>query len=334
MQLAGNDADEEIEHEQQTYGHDTHNGSAQTVESAKDVTLRTDNSHRATRFAEGLVEHITVSTSDVHAFDALLTALHGVTKIGYCGIGILDGLGEDRLTGDFRRVRVHEIRTASTYHNTIRIGIGLDGGDGLREPVQRKAGIDDTNQLSFIVLDGLTIRGHHLARIRCYIEIDIRFRPARMIEQLRHQIPVHEEILVAIAAALNCTDTIARMLRISGEIASVILEVIRFEGDGAVVEVGIIRQHPTTIHKHRVGLGWMTHHEPLGHVRGHFHAIQDALHTQRGLVEYLRRMTDGLLPHCFTRLIEQETECSDEDDGSKHNDPETHSDGEFATDIC
>ena len=334
MQLTGNDADEEIEHEQQTYGHNTHNGSAQTVEPAKDVTLRTDNSHRTTRFAEGFVEHITVFTSNVHTFNALLTALHSVTKISHCGIVVLDGLGENRLTGDLRRVRMHKIRTASTYHNTIGIGIGLDSRNSLREPVQRKAGIDDTNQLSFIVLDGLTIRGHHLARIRCHIEIDIRFRPARMIEQLRHQIPVHKEILVVVATALNRTDTITGMLRIGGEIASVILEVIRFEGDGTVVEIGIILQHSSTIHKHRVGLGRMTHYEPFSHVCGHFHAIQDSLHTQRSLVEYLCRMTDGLLTHCLTRLIEQETECSDEDDGSKHNDPETHSDREFATDIC
>ena len=78
----------------------------------------------------------------------------------------------------------------------------------------------------------------------------------------------------------------------------------------------------------------MSQHEPLSHASGYFHTVQDTLDTQRCLVQYLRGSIDSLLTHSLTRLIEQKTKRSDEDDGGKHNNPQADLDGEFATDIC
>ena len=61
----------------------------------------------------------------------------------------------------------------------------------------------------------------------------------------------------------------------------------------------------------------MAHNEPFGHIGGYFHAIQDARHTQGGLVEYLCGAADGLLPYCFAGLDEHETQCCQKDESGK-----------------
>ena len=131
-----------------------------------------------------------------------------------------------------------------------------------------------------LILNGPAIAGHHLARVRSNVQIDVRFRPARMVKERGHEIPVHKEILVVVAAALCGADSVAYMFGIGREIASVILEVVRLESDGTVVEVGVVLKQTPAIDKHRVGPVGMSLYEPSCHIRSHFDTVQDTLHTQ------------------------------------------------------
>ena len=124
------------------------------------------------------------------------------------------------------------------------------------------------------------------------------------------------------------------MLGVGREVSPFLLEIIRLEGDGAVVEVGIVQQHAAAIDKHRVGLVGMALHKPFGHVRCHLHTVQDTLHAQRRLVQNRGSAADGLLAHGLTRLVEQESEGHIEDDGSEEHHPQTNPHRELTTDIC
>ena len=79
IELACNDADEKVEHQQQTYDDDGHDGLAQTVEATEDILLRAYDGHRATRLTEGFVEHVTVLSVNNHMLHAFLPALHGMS---------------------------------------------------------------------------------------------------------------------------------------------------------------------------------------------------------------------------------------------------------------
>ena len=145
---------------------------------------------------------------------------------------------------------MYEIGTATPDHDTIGVGIGLNGRYSLREPTDREAGINGTYHPTFVILDGLAVAGHHLTRVRSHIEIEVRLRPAWLVEQRRQEIPVHEEILVVVATALNRTKAVADMLGVGREVTALVLEVVGFEGDGAVVEVRIVQQHAAAVDEH------------------------------------------------------------------------------------
>jgi hypothetical protein len=60
-------------------------------------------------------------------------------------------------------------------------------------------------------------------------------------QQFGHEIPVHIKILVVVAAAMYSTDAVTNVLGIGREIAAIVLEMVRLEGDGAVAKVGIVQ---------------------------------------------------------------------------------------------
>ena len=136
---------------------------------------------------------------------------------------------------------MYEIGTATSNHDAIGVWIGFCGRDGLREPADREAGVDDTDLLSVVVLNGLAKARHHLARVRSHVIVHVWLRPARLVEQHGHEVPVHEEILVLVAAALYGSDAVAVMLGVGREVPALVLEIVRLEGDGTVVEVGVIQ---------------------------------------------------------------------------------------------
>ena len=72
---------------------------------------------------------------------------------------------------------------------------------------------------------------------------------------------------------MYCADAVTNMLCVSREIAAKFLEMVRLEGDRAVVEVGIVQQDASAIDHHRVGLIWMALYEPFRIVRGHLYAV-------------------------------------------------------------
>ena len=132
LQLAGDNTHEHVEHQQQTYNDDGHDGTAQTVEAAEDVIFRTDDGHRAACLTKWFVEHIAIRPIDVHVLHAFLATLHGMTQGDKSRVGLFHGLGKDGLTGDLGGVRMHKIGSATPDHDTVGVGIGLNSRDSLR----------------------------------------------------------------------------------------------------------------------------------------------------------------------------------------------------------
>ena len=106
--------------------------------------------------------------------------------------------------------------------------------------IAQECGFNDAYHFSLSVRDGLAVTGYHLARVRSHVEIHVRLRPTRAVEQCRHEIPVHKEILVTVTAALDGTDTVADVIGVGGEVTDFVTKIVRLEGDGTVVEVGIV----------------------------------------------------------------------------------------------
>ena len=280
FELTGDNVDKYAQHHQQTHTNNRHYGVAQAVEPTEDIALRTHDSHRTASFPEWLVKHIAVLAIHIHVAHALFPTLHGMTQCSHSRIGLQQRLGKNRLARNLRRVGMHKISTTTAYHNTVGVGIRLHSRDGLREPVQRETGVDDANDITLFILDGLAITGHHLVGIGRGIQVHIWLSPARVAEQCRHEIPVHKEILIVVAAALYSTDPAAIVLSVGREIATIILEIVRLEGDRTRIEIRIVTQHTLAIHKHRVGHLGVSLHQPFGHLRGHLYTIQDALYLK------------------------------------------------------
>ncbi len=94
------------------------------------------------------------------------------------------------------------------------------------------------------------------------------------------------------------------MFGVGREVEALVLEVIRFEGYGAAIEIGIVHQHPPAIYEHGICLVGMSLHKPFRHVSGYLYTIQDSLYAQRCLIQNLRSAVNSLLTHGFTSLIE------------------------------
>ena len=105
---------------------------AQAIKPTEDIALGTDNGHRTASFPEWLVKHIAVLSIHIHVAHAFFTTLHGMTQGGHSRIGLQQCLGKNRLAGNLRGVWMHKISAATTYHNTVGVGIRLNGRDGLR----------------------------------------------------------------------------------------------------------------------------------------------------------------------------------------------------------
>ena len=195
-------------------------------------------------------------------------------------VRVLQTLGKDTLAGQFGAVRMNKESASASRHDTIGVRVRLRIRYGIREPVQGQTGIDDTNDLPVTVLQRLAVARHHLIRASRRVIVNVRLRPARLIAQRSHQVPVHIEVFVAVASSLNGTDAVTLMLRISREVKPLFREMVRLKGNRTVIEVRVVQHHVPTEHKHRSRLVCMLLHQPSGHVRGHLHPVQDTLHTQ------------------------------------------------------
>ena len=76
---------------------------------------------------------------------------------------------------------MYEIGTATTYHDTIRIGVRFHGRNGLRKPAQRETGANNTYHLALLVSECLAVAGHHLIRIGRHVVIHVGLRPTRVL---------------------------------------------------------------------------------------------------------------------------------------------------------
>ena len=183
-----------------------------------------------------------------HAF---LAALHGVAELGCRLVLTFKGAGEDGFAGNLGGVGVDEVGASAAHHYAVGVRIRLQGRYGFREPAQRQAGVDDAYEVAVFILDGFTVAGDHLAGVGGDVEVHIGLGPAGAVEEFGHKVPVHVEVLVAVAAALDgAYIPCLVVLGVCREVQAVFLEIIGLEGDGAVIEVGIVEQHAATVYEH------------------------------------------------------------------------------------
>ena len=229
---------------------------------------------------------------------------------------------------------MNEVGAAPTHHDTVRVRVGLYGRDGVRQPAEREVHREGAYEFAVLVLHGLTVGSNHLFRIDVVgVIVNKRLCPCRTVEQFTELVPVHHEIVIMLVTLLGSLDGLAVVVAESREVLAAILEVVRFEGDGTAVEVGIVLQNTATIYEHRVGGVEMTGGEPVGIVGGHFHAVEDVGYAEHGVVEHLSSPVHGLLFHGPARLIEQIAEGCQEDYGSEEHDPEAEPRGKRLTDV-
>ena len=79
-------------------------------------------------------------------------------------VGVLSGVStrEDGLLQQLRGVRMHEIVTIGTQQHEVRVLVWMFSRDGLREPLQRQVGGDDTHELTLPVVQRDAVRSNHL----------------------------------------------------------------------------------------------------------------------------------------------------------------------------
>ena len=224
---------------------------------------------------------------------------------GAGGVLTFQRLGEDAFIEELCRVGMDEVRAASSRHDTIGMGIGLHGGDGLREPAQREVHGDGTYILPAHVLEGLAVRDNRLLpRGVVRVVVDERLRPAGAVEQFAELVPVHREVLIVLVSLLDNLYVPFVVVGIGREVTATVGEEIRFEGDGTAVQVGIVHQDLVGIDEHRVRRVEMPGGQPVRVVGGHLHAVEGIGDTLHGVVEHLRGAAYRLLPHDAACLIE------------------------------
>ena len=206
VKFAGDDANKEIEHQQQTDTDNHNDGAVETRHIAEDVALGADDGHRTASMAEGLIEHQRFLSVDHHVLHALLTALHSMTQGGHRRVGMLNAFGKDRLVEHLRGVRMHEVSTATTDHHTVGVGIRLHGGDRLCQFVERDVGGDNTVEIPLIILERTAVRGDNLITKQVVgrhgSDINIGVGPTGPVEQFTHQIPIHVKVLIVVVSFL------------------------------------------------------------------------------------------------------------------------------------
>ena len=247
LQFPRNDADEEEQHQEQAHRHNGQGRGAKAGETLEDITFRAFDGHTPAGNTQGLIEHIAVLAVEAKLRHAFLSALHGVSQRGEGRIGLLHGGREDGLLEEFVFVGVDKVSTALTHHDTVRVGIGLDGRNGLGQPVERKAGVKGSHVLTLAVDQGLAVGSHHLLMARGGIQLHVRLCPRGFIQELGHQVPVHIEILVGVRSSLRGAEGIRVVSGIGRKIPPVLLEIIGLKSNGAGSEIRIVDQHAPAV---------------------------------------------------------------------------------------
>ena len=223
----------------------------------------------------------------------------------------------------FRGIGVDEERAAASDHDAVGVGVGLHGRDGLGEPSEREVDRNGPDIAPLRILEGLAVGGDHLLGIEAVgIEIEVRFGPARLIEQFGHLIPVEREVFVVRAAFLLGEDLSVLIETVGREILAFSGEIIRLEGDGAAVEFRIVLEDPAGIDEHRVGRLQMPDRQPVHIVGGYFHPVEDVGYPLDGIVEYLFGAVEGFLTDRFLGLGEHESQGSQQHEAAQECDPQ------------
>ena len=226
---------------------------------------------------------------------------------------------------------MHEVGAALPDHDAVGIGIGLDGGDGLREPAQGQVHRDSADIVVLLVPDGLAVGGDHIrGEDPLGVEVVVRLRPARFVQQFGLLIPVHVEIFILVISLLGGLDDTVLVEGIGREPPALLLEIVRLEGNGAAVEVRIVLQDAAGIDEHRVGGVQMAGNQPVRIVRGHHHFVQDVRHAEHRALQGLGGTGNRFAAHRLARLGEQEAQRGDEDEGREQRDPHTKPGSEAA----
>ena len=128
--------------------------------------------------------------------------------------------------------------------------------------LQRDIGREDTDDLAFTVVKGLTVGGHDfLDDNTVSIVFGIGLNPVFLVQMTGYQIPVHTKVLVAIVTLLFGQNTISPIIGIGREVLTLLAKVIGFERDTTALHNRIVLQNLTAIGKHLIGVVQMVFDE-------------------------------------------------------------------------
>ena len=134
----------------------------QPVISAKQLVGGTDKRHTPFCAFERAVEHdVRLAVEfDVHvscpSVGHLISQGHDVSMLS--GVGTC----EDGLLEQLRGVGVHEVVPVGSQHHEVRVLVGMLGGNGLREPLQRQVGGDDARELLLPVVERYAVGSYQV----------------------------------------------------------------------------------------------------------------------------------------------------------------------------
>ena len=117
------------------------------------------------------------------------------------------------------------------------------------------------------------------------------------------------------------------VIRKGTEIATFLLEIIRFEANAATCQIGIVLHHPLAQVEHKVGLVKMLLNDHQHIVGSHLGTMQRIVDMQHSALDGLRSLVPSLLAHYLTRLREHEGKGCSEDSGHENHHPEAQSSG-------
>ena len=231
---------------------------------------------------------------------------------------MIQPFGEDRLEEQFLRIGMDQIGPATADQDAIGIGIGPDGGNRLGKPLERHVEREGTDKDAvgrenrFAVGDdhaGI----HHL--VVGLFEIVVGLRPAGLLQQPGHQVPIQVKILVAVIAFLLPEHGVIRSpIGKNGVVPAFFRIEIRLERDGTAVEDRVVPHDLVGVFPHLVGIGDIAEDEPLEIVGGNLHVFENAVHAQDRVVQHLLGAAFRLLAGTLARLGEDVIQCCQHQD--------------------
>ena len=114
------------EHQQESQGGDKQGDIAETVESAENLFLRTDDGRTPSSALEGFVKHVATLTPQLQHTGSLFPILHRMAQVIQFGIRLDHILRENGVVEQLIRIRVDKEDTTAADEDAVRSLIWLD----------------------------------------------------------------------------------------------------------------------------------------------------------------------------------------------------------------